>query len=151
MADNNAPAEGTGRGRRAASPRRRESAAERRQRELREREEAERLAREVGLERGAERELGAELTAEQRRERELADQLTAEQRRERELRSSLVLNSPQRTIGQLDEILGNVHDTDIVDTTTRLVASAQQRLLARAITPTHGDPGVLHDNAPVRN
>lgn len=66
-------------------------------------------------------------------------------------RSSSVLKSLQTTIGQLDEILRNVHDTDIVDATMRLVPGAQQHTVARAIGPAHAAQGVLHDNAQVRN
>jgi hypothetical protein len=66
-------------------------------------------------------------------------------------RSSSVLESLRATVQQLDEVLRNVHDTDIVDAALRLRASAQQRPVAHAIGPANGDPGGPHDNAQARN
>jgi septal ring factor EnvC (AmiA/AmiB activator) len=66
-------------------------------------------------------------------------------------RSSSVLKSLQATVEQLDEVLRNVHDTDIVDAALRLRASAeQQQQSARAVSPAHDGPGVPHDNARAR-
>ena len=66
-------------------------------------------------------------------------------------RSRLVLKSLETTIEQVDEILRNVHDTDIAAAAMRLAASTQKQPSPPATSPAHSEPGMAHDDARARN
>jgi septal ring factor EnvC (AmiA/AmiB activator) len=66
-------------------------------------------------------------------------------------RSSSTLESLRTTLEQLDEILHNVHDTDIVAESARLVSSTRQGALPHTADPADGGSDVPGDNAKPRN
>lgn len=71
-------------------------------------------------------------------------------------RSGSVLKSLRATVEQLDDILRNIHDTDIMAASVRLTSSTpqrgtQQRPLAGTTNAPGGDAGVPGDDARARN